>query len=385
MSDIDILTTDSKEIINDIVGSVETGVNSPLYPGDERRIYTDVIAAIYIQKYNYINEQTRQRFLRYAKAETLDAIGEGVECPRLQPEKSGSVERFHLTNELLSNVVVPAGTRVTGDNSKYFATEQVGIIQAGQTYVDIPIKAVEGGSAYNGFTKGQLNTLVDIVPYIAEVENLTETTGGDDGEPYPLSENHPDGDDGTGDNKYRERIRLALAAISTAGPEYSYEYLAKSADASITDVKVSSPSPGVVKLVVMCEGGATASEDILQKVLEKVSKKRNRPLTDHVIAESVKIQDYDIEFKYYTTPEEENAAVIEVEGEGGAIERYNIWQCAVIGRAINPDRTRSEVLKNENKPVGADRIEIVKPVYTEIPEDTVAKWSGVSTITHVAL
>ena len=56
MSDIDILTTDSKEIINDIVGSVETGVNSPLYPGDERRIYTDVIAAIYIQKYNYINE-----------------------------------------------------------------------------------------------------------------------------------------------------------------------------------------------------------------------------------------------------------------------------------------------------------------------------------------
>jgi len=80
MSDIDIIKTNSKEIINDIVGTVETGVKSPLYPGDERRIYTDVIAALYIQKYNYINEQTRQRFLRYAKAETLDAIGDGVDC-----------------------------------------------------------------------------------------------------------------------------------------------------------------------------------------------------------------------------------------------------------------------------------------------------------------
>lgn len=385
MSDIDILTTDSKEIINDIVGTVETGVKSPLYPGDERRIYTDVIAAVYIQKYNYINEQTRQRFLRYAKAETLDAIGEGVVCERLQSEKAVCVERFHLTNELLANVVIPAGTRVTGDNTKYFATKAVGIIEAGKTYVDITVEATEGGSAYNGFTKGQLNTLVDIVPYIAEVENLTETSGGDEGEPYPLSEKHPEGDDGTGDNKYRERIRLALAAVSTAGPEYSYEYLAKSADASITDVKVSSPSPGVVKLVVMCEGGATASEDILQKVLEKVSKKRNRPLTDKVIAESVKIQEYDIEFKYYTTPEEENAAVIEVEGEGGAVERYNSWQCGKIGLDINPDRIRSEVLKNENKPAGADRIEIVKPVYTEIADDTVAKCSGVSKITHVAL
>lgn len=385
MSDIDILTTDSKEIMNDIVGSVETGVKSPLYPGDERRIYTDVIAALYIQKYNYINEQTRQRFLRYAKAETLDAIGEGVECPRLQSQKSVSVERFHLTNELLANVVIPAGTRVTGDNTKYFATKSVGIIEAGKTYVDIPIEATEGGSAYNGFTKGQLNTLVDIVPYIAEVENLTETSGGDEGEPYPQSEKHPEGDDGAGDNKYRERIRLALSAVSTAGPEYSYEYLAKSADASITDVKVTSPSPGVVKLVVMCKNGTVATEELLQKVLEKVNQKRNRPLTDKVIAESVKIQQYDIEFKYYTTPEEENTAVIEVEGEDGAVERYNSWQCGKIGRAINPDRIRSEVLKNENKPEGADRIEIVKPVYTEISEDTVAKWSGVSKITHIVL
>ena len=364
---------------------METGVKSPLYPGDERRIYTDVIAALYIQKYNYINEQTRQRFLRYAKAETLDAIGEGVECPRLQSQKSVSVERFHLTNELLANVVIPAGTRVTGDNTKYFATKSVGIIEAGKTYVDIPIEATEGGSAYNGFTKGQLNTLVDIVPYIAEVENLTETSGGDEGEPYPQSEKHPEGDDGAGDNKYRERIRLALSAVSTAGPEYSYEYLAKSADASITDVKVTSPSPGVVKHVVMCKNGTVATEELLQKVLEKVNQKRNRPLTDKVIAESVKIQQYDIEFKYYTTPEEENTAVIEVEGEDGAVERYNSWQCGKIGRAINPDRIRSEVLKNENKPEGADRIEIVKPVYTEISEDTVAKWSGVSKITHIVL
>lgn len=382
MSGIDILTTDSKEIMNDIVGSVETGVKSPLYPGDERRIYTDVIAALYIQKYNYINEQTKQRFLRYAKDEVLDAIGEGVDCERLAKSKSSCIERFHLTNALQANVVIPIGTRVTGDNTKYFATEEVGIIQAGSTYVDINVKAVEGGSDYNGFTAGQLNTLVDIVPYIAEVENLTVTNGGDDGEPYKQSDKHPDGDDGTGNNKYRERIRLALAAISTAGPEYSYEYLAKSADASISDVKVTSPEPGVVKLVIMCDGGIAPTQEILQKVIDKVGTKRKRPLTDKVVAEAVKIQTYDIEFVYYTTAEEESETIITIEGQGGAIDRYNSYQYGKIGLEINPDRLRSECLKNENKPVGAIRMDIIKPVLTDIPEDTVAKWSGIANVTH---
>lgn len=385
MSDIDIITTDSKEIINDIVGSVETGVKSPLYPGDERRIYADVIAALYIQKYNYINEQTKQRFLRYAKAEVLDAIGEGEDCERAQPEKSGTIERFHLTNSLMANVVIPKGTRVTGDNTKYFATDEVGIIQAGETYTDITVKAVKGGSDYNGFTKGQLNTLVDIVPYIAEVENLTETSGGDDGEPYPKSEKHPEGDDGTGDDKYRERIRLASSARSTAGPELAYKSLAMSADVSISDVKVLSPEPGVIKLVVMCKNGTEASEEILKKVIEKVSKKEKRPLTDHVIAESVKSLPYNIEFVYYTTSDEETITINAVEGAGGAVDIYNNWQQGTIGRSINPDRIRSEVLKNENKPIGADRIEIIQPVYTEIPEDAVAKWSGAAKINHITL
>ena len=135
----------------------------------------------------------------------------------------------------------------------------------------------------------------------------------------------------------------------------------------------------------MCKGGTVASEEILQKVLDKVSPKRRRPLTDNVIAESVKIQEYDIEFHYYTTAEEENAAVNEIEGQNGAVARYNLWQSGKIGLDINPDRLRSEVLKNDNKPVGADRIEIVSPVYTMISDDTVAKRSGVAKITHTTV
>ena len=91
---------------------------------------------------------------------------------------------------------------------------------------------------------------------------------------------------------------------------------------------------------------------------------------------------YDIEFKYYTTQAEEAATIEEVEGTGGAIERYNEWQTDAIAKEINPDRLRSEVLKNINKPVGADRIEIVSPIYTQLSTNQIAKFSGNITVTH---
>jgi hypothetical protein len=41
-----------------------------------------------------------------------------------------------------------------------------------------------GGAAYNGYTAGTISTLVDLIPYISRVENITISGGGDDGEPY---------------------------------------------------------------------------------------------------------------------------------------------------------------------------------------------------------
>ena len=382
MAELDLIVVDDLDIEEEVKDFVEDNISETLYPGDERSIFIKAMTAWATQFAVKLNEKFNQRFAQYAKGEILDAHGVNEDCERLKSEYATATQRFNIAMALTFNVIVPKGTRVTGDNEKYFETTEAGVITTGSTYVDVGIKATAGGSAYNGFTAGQINRLVDQVNYISSTANITATTGGDDGEPYPYSEKHPEGDDGTGDEHYYERIKTAKSSKSTAGAESTYEYYAKSADASITDVTVVSPSAGNIQLVVTGEDGAVPTQAVLGKVLAICSSKTVRPLGDNVTAIGVQQVPYDIELTYYTTNDEESAAVAEVEGTGGAIERYNEWQSEINGRAINPDRLRAEILKSDTKDVGADYVEITKPEYTVLTTTQIAKWSGNMTVTH---
>lgn len=377
MAQLDLFNVDDQEIYDKITGYVEDKLGETLYAGDERKIFLEIMTAFVVDFLTEKNTEFNQRFAQYAKGKILDAHGENENCERLQKTSATTVVQFALSSAINQNVVIPAGTRVTADDVHYFATDSVAVINAGSTIVDVNTTAVAGGEDYNGFDVGQINKLVDRVEYIATVKNLTVTSGGDNGEPYPEE------DDGVGDEHYYQRIRLAKATKSTAGAETAYEYYAKSADPSISDVKVTSPSAGVIKLIITCTGGTVPSQDILNKVLAVCSAKDVRPLDDYVQAVGVTQVPYDIVLTYYTTSNEENAVVEEVEGTGGALERYIAWQSSENGININPDRIRSEILKSENKPIGADRVEITKPVYTTLDETKVAVWSGNMTVNHV--
>ena len=377
MANIDLFVVDDEVIHSAIVDFVEKNLDETLYPGDERKIFLEVMQGFFTSFLVKLNELFNQRFAQYAKGSILDAHGENENCERLTATKSKAIERFSIGSKVGFNIVIPKGTRVTADNEKYFETDEVAVIYAGSTYVDVAISAVEGGSTYNGFTEGQINKLVDRVEYIATVKNLNVTSGGDDGEPYP------EVDGGIGDAHYYERIKLSKSAKSTAGAETLYEYYAKSADASISDVFVASNSAaGTINITVCCKDGAIPTKDILDKVLAACNAKDIRPLGDKVEVSGIAQESYDIELVYYTSEDEESDTIAAVEGEGGAIERYNTWQSAEISRAINPDRLRAEILKSDTKTVGADYVEITKPVYTVLGPDKVAKWSGNMTVTH---
>ena len=377
MANIDLFVVDDEIIHNSIVDYVEKNLDETLYPGDERKIFIEVMLGFIVSFLTSLNEKFNQRFAQYAKGEILDAHGENENCLRLEAKKSQATERFNIGAKLALNVVIPKGTRVTADNEKYFATDEVAVIYAGSTYVDVPISAVEGGSSYNGFSAGQLNKLVDKVEYISTVSNIDETFGGDDGEPYPEI------DGGVGDANYYERIKLSKSAKTTAGAETLYKYYAKSADASISDVYVdSNQAAGTINLTVCCKDGAIPTKEVLDKVLAACSAKDVRPLGDKVEVSGIAQESYDIELVYYTTEDEESDTIAAIEGENGAIERYNAWQCSEIGRAINPDRLRAEILKSDTKTIGADYVEITKPVYTVLNSTKVAKWSGNMNVTH---
>ena len=432
--DIKLTTTDANTLYKTIITELEKGAGEPLYPGDERRIFGEALVPVFVALYNSLNDVGRQTLLRYARGEVLDAIR------RCQPDTLTPIEA--------RNIIIPKWTKVTPDSENYFATDEIAVLQAGAYSVEVPTSAVSNGTKFNGYAAGMITTLVDLIPYIESVTNLTETAGGDDGEPYTTE----------GDNRLRERIRLAPAKRSTAGPEQAYIYWVMTADSSIVDAKAVSEKEtvsetltvydgkafkgggtlltdslvvkahgqstaaakdtdytvdytdglltitlkgslsaaesidiiitrtleGCVKIVPLLEGGGIPDAAMLAKVLDVVNAKDIRPLTDKVSAVPPEVETYDIEIVYYTTPESEAEVIANVEGTGGAIDRYNEWQVAALGRDINPDQLRKRILSpswGENL-TGAFRVDVVKPTYKALDDTQVAKFSGHLTVSH---
>lgn len=86
---------------------------------------------------------------------------------------------------------------------------------------------------------------------------------------------------GEDDERLRARILEAPESFSVAGPRLAYRHHAMSADASIVDVAVTSPEPGVVRLYPLANTGMP-SATLKALVLAKCSAEDVRPLCDTV-------------------------------------------------------------------------------------------------------
>lgn len=367
MSDIQFVEVDTQKIENEMIESYEEETGETLYPGDEKRIFLMNQLPIIVGLKNNINDTGRQNLLRYARDKVLDAFGEAVATPRLSAKKAEVTLRFTLSAVQLNTVTVYAGTRVTPDGKLYFATQTDLIISPGETFGDVKAEAVETGLQYNDFLPGQIKYIVDPVAFVASVTNIDTSSVGADVET---------------DDDYRERIRLAPESFSVAGPELAYKYWARKADESISDVSVTSPSPGVVKIVVLLENGGIPNQTILDKVNAEVSPKNRRPLTDNVVVAAPTLVQYDIDLTYYINIErqtEESKIRDAIEDEGGAIDQYIAWQQAKLEREINPDELRRLMLEK-----GAYRIILNSPTFTTVGADQVAKLN-LKTVTYGGL
>lgn len=372
MADFDFVETDSAKLYTSIIGSLMDSCDEALYPGDERRIFGEAIVAVFVSLYSEFNDKMKQRTLQYARGAVLDAIGDRYNVSRVDPTSATATFRFFVSDVQGENIVIPAGTRMTADGNVYFSTQAIAVLAAGDEYVDIEGSCSEGGAAYNGLAVGSIATLVDLIPYISSVSNITATSGGADGEPYTED----------GDESYRERIRLAPAALSTAGPESAYRYFVKSADPGIVDVTVVCPEdqPNVVNIFPLMTGGELPNAGVLAKI-RSVLDDDVRPMTDKVNALIPEVLEYEVEIKYYTTKDNEAATIEAIEGEGGAIDQYIEWQSSALGRDINPDQLRRFVLAPTSG-VGAIRMDVVKPSFVELSKSQVAKLSGAPIISH---
>ena len=445
MSEINFIETSAGEVVDTILEELENGVNEPLYPGDERRIYGEAIAQVVVAVYNTVNDACRQRLLRYARGDVLDAIGETRDVERRTPTSATTTLCFGINEAIVANIIIPAGLRVTGDYEHYFLTDSTVVLQAGTLTVEVTATAENGGEEYNDIAPGGINTIVDVsdVPLIDYVTNIDATAGGGDEE---------------GDEAYRERIREAENRLSTAGTAKAYKYWALSANPLVSDAVVESETEevsrtltvyaahafqgganllpdtlvvylpdgsvavagedytatyedelltlalsggladvqevtisitrnmvGRVKIVPICAGGEIPDEEVLADVLAACTADDVKPLTDLVQVVAPDVEYYDIELTYYTTKANESEVVKNVEGSGGAIDRYIYWQGSAMDRDINPDELHTLIRCPhwEDNLTGATRVSIIKPEYKELPSTTVAKFSGNLKVSHI--
>lgn len=372
--DINFVEVDAEEIINRLVTDFEQALGETFYPGDERRIFLYQMAQVLVGLYNSINNTGRQNLLKYARGEVLDAIGARIGTQRLQAQKATTTLRFTLSAVQPNTITIPAGTRATPDGTIYFVTKQILIIQAGATTGEVIAESTEAGVGFNGFTPGQINQIVDPVAFVASVTNIDTTAGGADTEID---------DDGVNVwSGYRGRIREAPNKFSTAGSTGAYMYWAKTADANIQDVIVTSPTAGQAKVTILMQNGNLPTQDTLDAVWEVCSDKKVRPLTDQVLVAAPTQVPYDITLTYYISKEiafQELNIRSAIEDTGGAVDQYKAWQIGKMGRSINPDYLRQLMLN-----AGAMRVDVTAPIYINIGDDEVAS-TGTVTITYGGL
>lgn len=363
LPEVEYVSNDVASILNNMVTVMEGLLGRKLYPGDPVRLFLLGQAALLVQLMTAINQTARLNLLRYASGPVLDNIGAFTETTRLPASAATTTLRVTLSAAQAATTIIPAGTRAstTSDPKAYFATVADATIPIGALYVDVVAVNIATGSAGNGYLPGQINQIVDPLPFVQSIVNTTTSSGGADVE---------------SDDAYRERIHEAPESFSVAGPFGAYQYWAKTANPAIIDVSVTSPNPTEVLVVPLLAGGAIPSQGVLDSVAAILSDSKVRPLTDQVTVSAPTTVSYNITMTYYIKTADSAAASDIQAAVNAAIASYVTWQKSKLGRDINPSELIRRVMV-----AGAYRVNVTSPIYTAVDQNKVAV-AGTITATY---
>lgn len=361
LPEIVFVDADASKVESYILSEYENITGRSLAKGDPVRLFLLTITAVIVLLLNKINETGKQNLLRYATGNNLDHLGALVSVERIAATAAVTTMQVILSVELGNSTIIPAGTRFTAGDNVFFALDAPMIIKAGQTSGTGSATCLETGPKGNGYIAGQLKTLVDPVPYVASVANITTSEGGADVQD---------------DDSYREDIHGAPERFSTAGSDGAYVYHAKRASAKIADVTVWSPSAGTVEVRPLLTGGEIPGEELLNQVKVTLDDKRVRPLTDKVTVLAPEVVNYRIDVSYYIDRDNETKAGAIQSAVNKAVTDYVQWQKSKLGRDVNPSELIARIMA-----AGAKRVAVTAPVYAKLTQTQV----GVCTSTKVEL
>lgn len=334
-----------------------------LAAGDPLIHFLNALAYKHVQLEMKINQIAKAQYLRYASKGMLDNMGAFTNTNRLPASTARVTIRLNFSLPLVAAQTIPAGTRIgpsDGDGTVYFETIAPVIAPVGAIQADVVAICNVAGVVGNTFVVGQLDTLIDPLPYVQSVSNLAAPTGGADIE---------------SDDAYRERIHIRPESFSVAGPSGAYEYWAKTANPAIVDVSVDSPAPVEVLITVLLSGGVIPGASVLQQVSDVLNTSSVRPLTDKVTVQAPTASSYNINYTYYINRSQETDAEAIKAAVAAATAEYTLWQKSRLGRDINPSQLTAKVMT-----AGASRVTVTAPVYTVLSKSQVAQDATVTAV-----
>ena len=352
LPEINFATADPQVMAIEVVSTVEKLLGRTLERADPLRIFLRGVEAIIIQQRLLIDQTAKMNLLAYATGDYLDHLGAIVGCERLPASKAVTTVELTLSAARRVPTTILAGTRFNAGDDVYFALDEDLIFLAGETVKTAKATCTSAGEGGNGYEIGEIKRIVDPQAFLQSVTNTTVSEGGADVED---------------DDSYRERIHTAPEAYSCAGSEGAYIYHAKSVNALISDVAVGSDLAGNVQIYPLLKGGELPGEEILNAVLEHLSDKTIRPLTDNLTVLSPIVAEYEIDATYWIAASDSaRAALIQAQADA-AVDDYVTWQREKLGRDLNP----SELIYRL-KAVGVKRVEVTAPIFTATDKFTVS-------------
>lgn len=305
----------------------------------------------------YTDAWGRAELLPTSTGAALDNLAPLVGIGRLPAGHATVVLRFTLAAERPGAVTIPAGTRVRTGDGIYFRTIELAEIMPGELTVDVTARAEEAGARSDSLPPGEINILVDPIPYMKEVTNISESTGGTDVE---------------GDDSLTRRIYLAPSAFSVAGPQDAYEYYASSWRADLTDKKIICEEGYTVHIFFLMEDERRLPTEEECAELERYFKDVRKPMGDLVKAHAPEEVEYSIALTYYIASSNAKSATTIQENVNAAVQDYILWQ-----RKIGRDIDNSELIKRVRQ-AGAKRPTLTAPVNARVSSIQVAKLTSCS-------
>ena len=342
-----------------------TGVS--LQPGDPVRLFLEALAYVLSVQNRLLNLAGQQGLLAYAQGAHLDHLGALMGVARIPAQSARLSLRFVLGEPLGFAVPIPEGTRVaTMDGQIAFATVSDSEIAAGELQVDVAALCTTSGAQATGLVPGQVTQLVDPIPYLVSVSNVTTSVEGADIED---------------DERLRERIRLAPETYTVAGSTGAYEARVLAVSADIGAVSVTSPEPGVVDVRFVLAGGELPDEAMISMVREALSDETVRPLsdetvrplTDRVDVAAPETVDYAVSGRWYLRRSDAVLLSGVTAAVAQAVEDWRLWQRSQPGRDINPTRLIAAV-----QAAGAKRVELDAPAFRALEATQVARETDIS-------